>query len=119
MGVHWFYGTVATLLTTLSGLLARPRLGLGGRAEGLHGILGVLAAVAVWEAVGRSSRAPIFEVHLWAVVLAYIVVRHGLRRVLSQTGQASRDQPQPAHLRRLGPGRPISITRATITASAS
>jgi membrane-bound metal-dependent hydrolase YbcI (DUF457 family) len=34
--------------------------------------------------VGEFKPAPIFEVHLWAMVLAYLAVRHGLRRVLSR-----------------------------------
>jgi membrane-bound metal-dependent hydrolase YbcI (DUF457 family) len=84
MGVHWFYGTVATLLTTLGGLLPDLDSASGVELKGFTGILGVLAAVAVWEAVGRAQPPPIFEVHLWSMVLAYIAVRHGLRRVLSR-----------------------------------
>jgi membrane-bound metal-dependent hydrolase YbcI (DUF457 family) len=84
MGVHWFYGTVATLLTTLSGLLPDLDSASGVELKGFTGILGVLAALAVWEAVGQIDPPPIFEVHLWAMVLAYILVRHGLRRVLSR-----------------------------------
>lgn len=83
-GVHWFYGTVATLLTTLGGLLPDLDSASGVELKGFTGILGVLAAVAVWDAVGRVQPTPIFEVHLWAMVLAYIAVRHGLRRVLSR-----------------------------------
>jgi membrane-bound metal-dependent hydrolase YbcI (DUF457 family) len=84
MGVHWFYGTVATLLTTLSGLLPDLDSSSGVELKGFTGILGVLAALAAWEAVGRVEPAPIFEVHLWSMVLAYLLVRHGLRRVLSR-----------------------------------
>ena len=84
MGVHWFYGSVATLLTTLGGLLPDLDSSSGVELKGFTGILGVLAAVAVWEAVGRVQPPPIFEVHLWSMVLAYIAVRHGLRRVLSR-----------------------------------
>lgn len=83
-GVHWFYGTVATLLTTLGGLLPDLDSSSGVELKGFTGILGVLAAVAVWDAVGRVEPTPIFEVHLWAMVLAYIAIRHGLRRVLSR-----------------------------------
>ena len=83
-GVHWFYGTVATLLTTLSGLLPDLDSASGVELKGFTGILGVLAALAVWDSVGRADPPPIFEVHLWAVVLSYVVVRHGLRRVLSR-----------------------------------
>ena len=42
------------------------------------------AALAVWEAVGQIHPEPIFEVHLWSMVLAYLLVRHGLRRMLSR-----------------------------------
>jgi membrane-bound metal-dependent hydrolase YbcI (DUF457 family) len=84
MGVHWFYGTVATLLTTLSGLLPDLDSDSGVEMKGFTGILGVLAAVAVWEEVGKIQPPPIFELHLWAMVLAYLMVRHGLRRVLSR-----------------------------------
>src|ERR1700759_481786 len=84
LGVHWFYGTVAALLTTLSGLLPDLDSDTGVELKGFTGILGVLAAVSVWSAVGNIRPAPIFEVHLWAMVLAYLLVRHGLRRVLSR-----------------------------------
>jgi hypothetical protein len=84
MGVHWFYGTVATLLTTLSGLLPDLDSDSGVEMKGFTGILGVLAAVAVWEEVGKVHPAPTFEIHLWSVFLAYVMVRHGLRRVLSR-----------------------------------
>jgi hypothetical protein len=52
--------------------------------KGFTGILGVLAAVSVWEAVGKFDPPPSFEVHLWSMVLAYLLVRHGLRRILSR-----------------------------------
>ena len=83
-GVHWFYGTVATLLTTLSGLLPDLDSASGVELKGFTGILGVLAALAVWDSVGRAAPRPMFEIHLWAVVLSYVLVRHGLRRVLSR-----------------------------------
>ena len=84
MGVHWFYGSVAALLTTLSGLLPDLDSSSGVELKGFTGILGVLAAVSVWQAVGEIQPAPIFEVHLWSMVLAYLFVRHGLRRILSR-----------------------------------
>lgn len=84
LGVHWFYGTVATLLTTISGLLPDLDSASGVEMRGFTGILGVLAAMAVWDAVGRADPPPIFEVHLWAVVLAYVSVRHGLRRIMGR-----------------------------------
>ncbi len=84
MGVHWFYGTVATLLATLGGLLPDLDSSSGVELKGFTGILGVLAAVAVWDSFGKVDPPPIFEVHLWAMVLAFVLVRHGLRRVLSR-----------------------------------
>ena len=84
LGVHWFYGTVATLLTTLGGLLPDLDSSSGVELKGFTGILGVLAAAAVWDQLGRADPPPIFELHLWAVVLTFVAVRHGLRRVLSR-----------------------------------
>ena len=84
LGAHWFYGTVATLLTTLSGLLPDLDSASGVELKGFTGILGVLAAAAVWDQVGRADPPPIFDVHLWAVILAFVAVRHGLRRILSR-----------------------------------
>src|SRR6059058_2182500 len=82
MGVHWFYGTVATLLTTLGGLLPDLDSASGVELKGFTGILGVLAAVAVWQALTRHDPAIPFELHLLATMVGYIVVRHGLRRAL-------------------------------------
>ena len=84
MGVHWFYGTVATLLATLGGLLPDLDSSSGVELKGFTGILGVLAAGFVWVVVGQLVPTPIFEVHLWAMVLAFLLIRHGLRRVLSR-----------------------------------
>ena len=84
MGVHWIYGAVATLLTTLGGLLPDLDSSSGVELKGFTGILGVLAAVAVWDAVGKVNPYPIFEIHLWSMVLAFLLIRHGLRRVLSK-----------------------------------
>ena len=83
-GVHWLYGTVAALLTTLSGLLPDLDSDSGVELKGFTGILGVLVAVAVWQEMGHLRPEPAFEIHLWAVVCAYIMVRHGLRRFLSR-----------------------------------
>lgn len=83
-GVHWMYGSVAALLATLGGLLPDLDCASGVELRGFTGILGVLAAVAVWQQLAGVEPAPAFEFHLWAVVLAYVVVRHGLRRVFSR-----------------------------------
>jgi hypothetical protein len=83
-GVHWLYGSVAVLLTTLSGLLPDLDSASGVELKGFTGILGVLMAVAVWQEMGRVRPEPAFEFHLWAVVCAYIMVRHGLRRILTR-----------------------------------
>jgi uncharacterized membrane protein YeaQ/YmgE (transglycosylase-associated protein family) len=83
-GVHWLYGSVAALLALLSGLLPDLDSDSGVEMKGFTGILGVLAAVAVWQEVGRVRPAVAFELHLWAVVGAYVLVRHGLRRILSR-----------------------------------
>lgn len=83
-GLHWLYGSVAALLATLGGLLPDLDHPIGVELKGFTGILGVLASLAVWQHMAlRDSRVP-FELHLWAVVAAYMLVRHGLRRVLSR-----------------------------------
>src|SRR3954447_19677788 len=92
-GIHWLYGSVAALLTTLSGLLPDLDSDSGVEMKGLTGILGVLGAgaacqepgaVPVWQELGRVPPPPAFELHLWSVVVAYIAVRHGLRRFLGR-----------------------------------
>jgi hypothetical protein len=83
-GIHWLYGTVAALLTTLSGLLPDLDSDSGVELKGFTGILGVLAAVATWQGITRHDPALPFELHLWATVACYILVRHGLRRGLSR-----------------------------------
>ena len=83
-GVHWMYGSVAALLATLSGLLPDLDSNSGVELKGFTGILGVLAAVTVWHKLGKVKPEPAFEFHLWAVVIAYILVRHGLRRFMTR-----------------------------------
>lgn len=83
-GVHWLYGSVATLLATLGGLLPDLDSPSGVELKSFTGILGVLAAVAVWHKVAVAEPDLAFELHLWAVVLAFVAVRHGLRRVMSR-----------------------------------
>jgi hypothetical protein len=82
-GVHWLHGSVAALLATLSGLLPDLDSDSGVELKGFTGVLGVLAAVAVWDRLGQTNPPPAFELHLWAVVCAYLIVRHGLRRVMA------------------------------------
>src|SRR5512142_2168493 len=79
-GIHWLYGSVAALFVTLSGLLPDLDSDSGVELKGFTGILGVLAAVGVWQAIADLDPEPAFEFHLWAVVCAYVLVRHGLRR---------------------------------------
>lgn len=83
-GVHWLYGSVAILFTTLSGLLPDLDSASGVEMRGFTGILGVLVALAVWHKMGRVDPPPAFEFHLWAVVLAYLAVRHGIRRFMTK-----------------------------------
>ncbi|HEX8202504.1 MAG TPA: metal-dependent hydrolase [Isosphaeraceae bacterium] len=83
-GIGWLYGSVAALLATLGGLLPDLDHPIGVQLKGFTGILGVLAAVAVWRHLAAADPVLPFEVHLWAVVLTYMLVRHGLRRVLSR-----------------------------------
>jgi membrane-bound metal-dependent hydrolase YbcI (DUF457 family) len=82
--IHWLYGSVAMLLSTLSGLLPDLDSNSGVELKGFTGILGVLVAVAVWRAMETVNPRPAFEFHLWAVVIAYVLVRHGVRRVMTR-----------------------------------
>src|SRR6476469_2517400 len=82
-GIHWVYGSVAALLATLGGLLPDLDHPIGVELKGFTGILGVLAA-AVWHLIDVAEPGRPFELRLWAVVLAYVLVRHGLRRVVSR-----------------------------------
>lgn len=82
-GVHWLYGSVALLLTTLSGLLPDLDSPSGVELKGFTGILGVLVALAVWHGFGKLNPEPPFELHLWAVVGSYAMVRHGFRRIMT------------------------------------
>ena len=77
-GIHWLYGSVAALLTTLSGLLPDLDSDSGVELKGFTGILGVLAAVAVWEAWASSSRRAGLRGPPLGGGPAYIMVRHGL-----------------------------------------
>ena len=101
-GVHWLYGSVAALLDAMSGLLPDLDSESGVELKGFTGILGVLAALAVWQRLASLRPAVAFEFHLWAVVLAFVLVRHGLRRFMSRLSDPPGDQPQPPDLRRLG-----------------
>ena len=83
-GVHWVYGTVAALLTTLAGLLPDLDHPVGVELKGFTGILGVLAAVAVWYRIGRGIPDLPFELHMWLALGAFVFVRHGLRRTLTR-----------------------------------
>jgi hypothetical protein len=83
-GIHWLYGSVAALLAAISGLLPDLDSDSGVEMKGFTGMLGVLVAVAVWEGLGKVHPPPAFELHLWATVLSYVTVRHGIRRIASR-----------------------------------
>jgi membrane-bound metal-dependent hydrolase YbcI (DUF457 family) len=83
-GVHWVYGSVVILLTTMSGLLPDLDSPSGVELKSFSGILGVLVAVAAWNELGNVHPTPAFEFQLWAVVCSYVMVRHGLRRIMGR-----------------------------------
>jgi len=83
-GFHWLYGSVAALLATLGGLLPDLDSDSGVEMRGFTGILGVLAAVAVWDRLGQADPPLAFEIHLWAAILAFLLVRHGVRRAAAR-----------------------------------
>jgi LexA-binding, inner membrane-associated putative hydrolase len=80
-GVHWVYGSVALLLTTFSGLLPDLDSPSGVEVKGLSSLLGCLTALSVWKSFAGLQPVPAFEYHLWAMIAAYLLVRHGLRRL--------------------------------------
>ena len=81
-GLHWAYATVAILLSTLGGLLPDLDSASGVEMRSFTGILGVLASLLVWRKIEHLHTPPGFEYHLWAMVLAYLFIRHGLRRLM-------------------------------------
>ena len=83
MGVHWMYGSVAALLATVGGLLPDLDSDSSIQLRGFSGLLGVLAAVAVWQDIDNAQVIVPFELHLWAAIVTYVLVRHGLRRTLA------------------------------------
>jgi membrane-bound metal-dependent hydrolase YbcI (DUF457 family) len=83
-GVHWLYGSIAALLATLGGMLPDLDSDTGVEMKGFTGILGVIAAVAVWQAMAKTDPPPVFEFHIWAAILAFVIIRHGLRRIVSR-----------------------------------
>lgn len=83
-GLHWLYGSVAALLATISGLLPDLDHPLGVELKGLTSVLGTVTALAVWHHLGRHDPNFPFELHLWAVVLAYLLVRYGLRSTITR-----------------------------------
>ncbi len=81
-GLHWLYGSVAILLATLSGLLPDLDSPSGVELRSFTGILGVLGALVVWMEIGQIDPPPVFEIHLWAMVATFLMIRHGLKRVM-------------------------------------
>ena len=81
-GLHWLYGSVAILLATLGGLLPDLDSPSGVELKGFTGILGVVGAMIVWQEVGQIHPPPVFEIHLWAMIGTFLMIRHGLSRIM-------------------------------------
>jgi hypothetical protein len=81
--IHWVYGIVATLLSTVGGMLPDLDSDSGTEMRGFTGLMGVLVAVGVWHRLAILDPVPAFEYHLLAVVVAYVLVRHFIRRVVA------------------------------------
>ncbi len=79
MGVHWLYGSVAFMLATLGGLLPDVDSDTGVEMKTFTGVLGVLAAVSVWKTLDAVRFGMPFELHLWGMIIAYMLVKRGLR----------------------------------------
>ena len=48
----------------------------------MGGVRRVLVALIVWQKMGDFNPEPAFEFHLWAVIAAFALVRHGMRRIV-------------------------------------
>ena len=83
-GLDWLYGSFAILFATIGGLLPDLDSPSGVELKGFTGLLGVLGALAVWYEVGRIDPPPVFELHLWSMVVTFLLIRHGLRRIMSR-----------------------------------
>lgn len=83
-GIPWLYGTAAALLATLGGLLPDLDSPSGVGLRSFTGILGVLTALVVWQRLENLRRPLAFELHLWAAIVAYVLVRHGIRRFMTR-----------------------------------
>ena len=78
-------------------------------------ILGVLAAVATWQGITKHDPEIPFEIHLWATVACYLVVRNGLRGALARGDDHRRRLDRHrAGLRRDG-GRLLSAVRPWVS----
>ena len=83
VGLHWLYGSVAALLVMVGGMLPDLDSDSSVQLRGFSGLLGVLCAVAVWQRIDDAHAEVPFELHLWASIATYVLVRHGLRRSLA------------------------------------
>lgn len=83
-GLHWVFGTVAALLATVGGLLPDLDSKSGVGTRGLNRLFGVLTAFAVWREAMLLDPPLSFELHVWAIILAYALIRHSLCEVMSR-----------------------------------
>ncbi|WZO99103.1 metal-dependent hydrolase [Isosphaeraceae bacterium EP7] len=81
--IHWIYGIVATLLSTLGGMLPDLDSDSGSAMRGFTGLMGVIVAIGVWHRLAIMEPVPAFEYHLLAVIIAYVCVRHFLQRIVA------------------------------------
>ncbi|MDX2035298.1 MAG: metal-dependent hydrolase [Isosphaeraceae bacterium] len=84
VGLNWVYATIAVMLSALGGLLPDLDSPSSFGLRGFTGILGVVAALIVWQDLSTLSDPPGFEFHLWAVIAAYLFVRYGVRRIMAR-----------------------------------
>ena len=80
-GIHWLYGSVAALVCGVGGLLPDLDHPIGVEIKGVTGLLGVIAAMAIWDYCAVTTPDAPFELVIWGVVLGYLGVRYGLRRL--------------------------------------
>jgi membrane-bound metal-dependent hydrolase YbcI (DUF457 family) len=79
MGLHWLYAVMAGLIATLGGLLPDIDSPTGVQMRTLSGVLGILAAGAIWQHGILGSVEVPFELMVLGMLGAFFGVQRGLK----------------------------------------